>query len=122
MFSVDLIILSAREGHLIDHRLAAPDSIADALADLYDRDLVLDSIDYLLRLTRNHVIPTASLGEVDAAVLANCIEGSTWVAAAFAAASDESNPNIRSIATRTITGLAQKFRDAGIAIEAIPIQ
>lgn len=122
MFTVNEIVLSAREGDIIDHRLAVPDCIADALENLHDRKTVLDSVNKLLPLTRNHVIPTASLSESDADVLADCIEGSTWVAAAFTAAHDEGKPEIRSKAVRAITGLAMKLRKAGIPVETVPIR
>jgi hypothetical protein len=121
IFNVDHIPLSAREAVLLDHRLSVPDCIVDALAETYSRRLVENSVARLVLFTTTRIIPTAQLAEIDAVVLADCIEGSTWIAAASAAAEEEEDPEITSRAVSTINRLAEKFRRSGIPVGDVPV-
>jgi len=122
MFTVDYIPLTTREAELLDHRLAVPDCIADALAEHHSRDIVENAVARLRLFTNHCVIPTAYLSEVDVDVLADAVEGSTWVAAASAAAQDEDDPCIKLRAVRTIKMLATKLVESGIGICGVPTE
>ena len=94
--------LTATEREIIVHRLEVPDAIADVLGEEYDPGAVADAID---RLSAG----ADATSDVERAVLAECVAGSTYYAAAV---SDETlSPQKLDAILRVGRALARKVGD-----------
>lgn len=113
--------LTDAEARAVLHRLAVPGSIAEALADPHPdgpADFTAAEVEAAAQLLAERLercrreggpLMGDGLGEVHAAVLADCVEGSTW-----AATTD--NPGADARARQTLYRVRDKLRAAGVSV------
>lgn len=78
MFPIDL---TPSESDVLNHRLEVPDCLADALAEDYHPEDVEEIAGHLL--ARDYAAAVAISQKITHAVLADCVNGSTYAAAAY---------------------------------------